>query len=170
MLYECGILNLSDQTGGDWILALDYGSKYLGVAVGNLHSGATQPLTTLQISEKNPPWQQLHRLLSEWKCRVVVVGLPLNMNDSEGAMTRKARKFAADIAKKLCVRCEMHDERLTSWQVEQNAASSGARHETSRTRQAVARKARRMQCSNRIHSHAAELIAASWLIEQVRRS
>ena len=61
-----------------------------------------------------PDWAQVEKLLSEWQPDLVVVGLPLNMDDSESDLSNRARKFARRLQGRFAVEVEMVDERLTS--------------------------------------------------------
>jgi putative holliday junction resolvase len=96
-------------------LGFDYGSKFIGVAVGSTHSGQAQALATVRVSaSKEPDWQQLSRLVEQWRPDALVVGLPLNMDGSEQAMTRAARAFGDRLKERYNLPVHMVDERLTT--------------------------------------------------------
>ncbi|HKQ31404.1 MAG TPA: Holliday junction resolvase RuvX [Burkholderiales bacterium] len=96
-------------------LGFDYGSKFIGVAVGSTQSGQAQALATVRVSaSKEPDWQHLSRLVQEWRPNALVVGLPLNMDGSDQAMTRAARAFGDRLKERYNLPVHMVDERLTT--------------------------------------------------------
>jgi putative Holliday junction resolvase len=95
-------------------LGFDYGTKHLGIAVGGIASGHAEPLATANVRQGVPDWPMLDRLIQEWRPTALVVGLPLNMDDSENAMTRAARKFGQRLHARYNLPVQMVDERLTS--------------------------------------------------------
>ena len=95
-------------------LAFDYGEKYIGVAVGSLHTRQAEPLTTLRGSAKNPDWVRISRLIGEWHPDALVVGLPLNMDGSTNPMTRAARAFGQRLQDRYNLPVHMVDERLST--------------------------------------------------------
>jgi putative Holliday junction resolvase len=95
-------------------LGFDYGSRHLGVAVGGSASGMAEPLATASVRAGIPDWAMLDRLVKEWQPTALIVGLPLNMDDSENAMTRAARKFGHRLQARYNLPVHMVDERLTS--------------------------------------------------------
>ncbi|HWR88193.1 MAG TPA: Holliday junction resolvase RuvX [Acidiferrobacterales bacterium] len=95
-------------------LGFDFGTKHLGIAVGGSASGLAEPLATASVRQGVPDWPMLDRLINEWKPAALIVGLPLNMDDSENAMTRAARKFGHRLHARYNLPVHMVDERLTS--------------------------------------------------------
>jgi len=100
-------------TGGSF-LAFDFGRKHTGVAVGSRQSGTAQPLTILTAHGGQPDWDSIAKLIAEWRPTALVVGLPLNMDDSENAMTKAAREFGTTLADRYNLPVHMVDERLSS--------------------------------------------------------
>ncbi len=96
------------------LLGFDYGSKHLGIAVGSLATGTAQPLASAVVRNGLPDWAVVDRLVREWQPQALVVGLPLNMDDSENAMTRAARQFGHRLQARYNLPVQMVDERLTS--------------------------------------------------------
>ncbi len=120
------------------MLAFDFGLKNIGVAVGQAVTRTASPLTTIAASEGTPSWSDVEQLIADWQPAVLLVGLPLNMDDSESEMSLKARAFAERMGRRFGVPTELVDERLTSF---------------------AAREAR----SDRPHEAAATMIAETWL-------
>ncbi|ACT14728.1 Holliday junction resolvase RuvX [Pectobacterium aroidearum] len=96
------------------ILAFDFGTKSIGVAIGQEITGTARPLTSFKAQEGIPDWQKVEKLLSEWQPDLVVVGLPLNMDGTEQPLTARARKFANRLHGRFGVAIALHDERLST--------------------------------------------------------
>ena len=95
-------------------LGFDYGSKHLGIAVGGSASGRAEALATASVQSGIPDWSLLDRLVTEWQPAALIVGLPLNMDDSENVMTWAARKFGHRLQGRYNLPVHWVDERLTS--------------------------------------------------------
>ena len=65
------------------VIAFDFGSKSIGLAVGQEITATASPLLALAARDGQPDWQRWQQLLAEWRPDVLVVGLPLNMDGSE---------------------------------------------------------------------------------------
>ncbi|WP_237467830.1 Holliday junction resolvase RuvX [Vibrio stylophorae] len=97
------------------ILAFDYGTKSIGVAIGQAITSTARPLKALPARDGIPNWDQLEALLKEWQPDCLVVGLPLDMDGAplEG-ITPRAKKFANRLHGRFGVQVELHDERLST--------------------------------------------------------
>lgn len=129
-------------------LCFDFGTRTMGVAVGQSVTGTASALTELRANDGIPDWNEVQKLLDEWQPHTVVVGLPLNMDGSESALSTRARKFANRIHGRFGVAVTMADERLSSFEakgalLEQGKSSDFKRHQ--------------------VDSLAAKLILESWL-------
>lgn len=102
------------------LLGFDFGTKSIGVAVGQQLTGTARPLVALKAQEGTPDWNLIARLLEEWQPDFVVVGLPLNMDGTEQPLTARARKFANRLHGRFGIQVELQDERLST--VEARAA------------------------------------------------
>lgn len=96
------------------LLGFDYGTKSIGVAVGQQITGSARPLLALKANEGVPNWDQIEALLKEWQPDLLVVGLPLNMDGTEQDISRRARKFANRLHGRFGIKVELQDERLTT--------------------------------------------------------
>ncbi|HEY2429329.1 MAG TPA: Holliday junction resolvase RuvX [Acidimicrobiales bacterium] len=97
------------------VLALDLGTKRVGVAVSDTTASLAGPLTT--VARSGDPAQDhraIARLVADEEATLVVVGLPLNMDGSRGPAARAAEAEAAALAAVLPVPIELSDERLTT--------------------------------------------------------
>jgi putative pre-16S rRNA nuclease len=96
------------------VLGIDYGERRLGVAVGEVPLGIAHPLATLQADSDRARLRLLEPLMQEWKPVLVVVGLPVHMDERPHRMAERCRKFAQKLAQRFGVEARMIDERLTS--------------------------------------------------------
>lgn len=130
------------------IMAFDFGTKQIGVAVGQTISLTAQALTFLKANNGAPDWTVIDALVQEWQPDAFVVGLPLNMDGSTSHMSGRARKFSNRIADRYHKPCHLVDERLSSIEarIEKNEISS--------------------KKNSNIDSLAAAVILRSWLNEQ----
>lgn len=97
------------------LLCFDYGTATIGVAVGQTITATASPLPGLRARDGQPDWHSVEALLKEWQPALVVVGLPLNMDDSESELSQRARKFGRRLHGRFGVKVAMADERLSSF-------------------------------------------------------
>jgi putative Holliday junction resolvase len=97
-----------------YLLCFDLGLKYIGVATGQTVSNSAGPLTTLSATTGKPDWSALHEIFATWKPVYVLIGLPLNMDDTESDMSQAARKFARSLEARYGCKATLVDERLSS--------------------------------------------------------
>ena len=107
------------------VMAFDFGTRRIGVAVGQELLGSGQPVALIPARDGIPDWQQIESLLEEWRPDLVVVGLPLNMDDTENDMCARARKFGKRLHGRYHVPVEMVDERLTSFEAKGEVMAAG---------------------------------------------
>lgn len=96
------------------IMAFDFGSQKMGVAFGQALLGTASPLSLLPMKDGIPNWEQLLKLIQDWQPEACLVGLPLNMDDSESELSRRARKFARRLRHQTNLPVWMVDERLST--------------------------------------------------------
>ncbi|MDA7796552.1 Holliday junction resolvase RuvX [Gammaproteobacteria bacterium] len=102
------------------ILAFDYGTKHIGVAVGQTITGTSSPLTILNVQREGPDiWRTIVQLVEEWKPDRLLVGQPLNMDGTPSEMMKKVNKFYIKLQAQTDIPCELVDERLTSFEAKQ---------------------------------------------------
>ena len=102
------------QPGQRTLLGFDFGTRSIGVAIGQEITGSAQPLRALKANDGIPNWEEIEKLLQEWQPDRVIVGLPLNMDGTEQPLTQRARKFAARIHGRFGIVVDLQDERLTT--------------------------------------------------------
>ena len=74
-------------------MGFDYGTRQIGVAVGQSLTCRAEPIAVLRARDGVPDWTQIERLIAEWKPDTLVVGLPLNMDGTPSEMSGRAEKF-----------------------------------------------------------------------------
>jgi putative holliday junction resolvase len=108
------------------IMGFDYGTRRIGLAVGNIISRSARALEVLANGERGPDWMRLETLLREWRPDALLVGLPLTVNDSEQVMSRAARNFAAELETRFRLPVTFVDERHSSREAAQRFAARRA--------------------------------------------
>lgn len=96
------------------LLGFDYGTKSIGVAIGQEITASARPLLALKANDGIPNWEQIGALIQEWQPALLIIGLPLNMDGTEQDISRRARKFANRLHGRFGVPVELQDERLTT--------------------------------------------------------
>jgi putative Holliday junction resolvase len=115
------------------VLAIDLGDRRTGVAIGDEASGTAMPLEVLAIPHGPALQQALLKLIDAHEPDAILVGLPLNMDDTEGPRAKDARAFGATIAQATGRPVHMHDERLTSFEAEDRMRGTSRREKKSRS-------------------------------------
>ena len=96
------------------MLAFDFGLRYIGVACGQTITRTATSLTTLRARNGRPDWSELVALVESWRPVRLLVGLPLNMDDTESEMSARARTFARSLGQRTRLPVSLVDERLTT--------------------------------------------------------
>lgn len=109
------------------LLGFDYGTKQIGVAVGQVITGQARELCVLKAQNGMPDWSRVEALFKEWQPDAVVVGLPLNMDGTPSDMSARAEKFARRLNGRFNVPAFTHDERLTTFEAKGQRLQQGQR-------------------------------------------
>jgi putative Holliday junction resolvase len=96
------------------ILAIDYGSRRMGLAVSDPLGITAQGLETLERKNKRSDFARLERVLREYSVKEIVLGNPLRMSGEEGTQSQKVAEFAEQLRQKFRRPVHLWDERLTS--------------------------------------------------------
>lgn len=109
------------------ILALDVGSKTLGVAVSDPLGWTAQGLEIIKINENKGQWgfDRLAEILSQYPCKLCVIGLPYNMDGSKGERALKSQSYGDKFSQHFQIPVVYQDERLTSRQAERMLIEEG---------------------------------------------
>ncbi len=129
------------------ILAFDFGTQKIGVAVGQSITETATPLSELKAKEGQPSWDEVAKLLEQWQPDAFVVGIPILMDGSEFDLTQRARKFGKRLHGRFGKPCFEMDERLSSFDARDNVRKQGEKRAL-------------------VDSVAASLILQSWFRDQ----
>ncbi|MFZ1851191.1 MAG: Holliday junction resolvase RuvX [Nitrosomonas sp.] len=96
------------------ILAFDFGKKRIGVAVGNNLTKLARPLQTIHHETNVQRFSIIEKLIQTWQPVLLVVGLPLHIDDTPSEMTHLSRRFAQRLFGRFGIPVVLKDERYTS--------------------------------------------------------
>ena len=130
-------------------MGFDYGTRQIGVAVGQSLTCRAEPVAVLRARDGVPDWAQIERLIKEWKPDTLVVGLPLNMDGTPSEMSGRAEKFGRRLHGRFNLPVEYIDERLSTVEAKQSLRDSGRTPASYR--------------DNPVDSLAAALLLETWL-------
>jgi len=128
-------------------IGIDLGTRRIGLAFGD-ELGVATPLPALTQVDETDRREGLLKIIHDRRADEIVVGHPLNMDDSAGPKAKEAEAFAAQLEAELGKRVHLVDERLTSYEAESSIAKS---------------KRRDLRASGIIDSRAATLILQDYL-------
>jgi putative Holliday junction resolvase len=109
------------------VLAFDFGTRRIGVAVGDFETRLAHPLAAISAVENRARFAAIERLMGEWRPARLVVGLPAHADGTEHAIGRLARRFAQRLQGRFGVPVALVDERLTSSEAEAMLRAAGVR-------------------------------------------
>lgn len=100
------------------ILGIDYGERRIGLAISDPLGMMAHQLDIITVESDDDALAQLRKIVDEREVDKLVVGLPINMNGTEGPQAESARAFAVKLEAGLGLPVEMQDERLTTVRAE----------------------------------------------------
>ena len=109
-------------------LAIDLGDKRTGLAAGDDVTGVVTPLVVLEVPRGDALVEAVSRAAAEHRPDALVLGLPLNMDGTEGDRARLTRVFGTALATRSGLPLHYQDERLTSDAASERLARSGRTH------------------------------------------
>ena len=105
---------MPETTQAQTIMAFDFGTQKMGMAVVQALIESATPLALFPMKDGVPQWENLLKIIKQHQPQLFLVGLPLNMDDSESELSTRARKFAKRLRHQSNIRTLMVDERLTT--------------------------------------------------------
>jgi len=99
---------------GRRLLGLDVGAKTIGIAIADSRLTVASPLATLRRGKFAADAERLKALIAERAVGGLVIGLPLNMDGSEGPRCQSVRQFAANLLQRIDIAVAFWDERLST--------------------------------------------------------
>ncbi len=119
-------------------LGIDHGTKRIGVAVGGTEDALAGPVEMIPARPAEPARTRIAQIAAEYGCAGIVVGWPLNMDDTEGPQGTLARQFAATLADETGLDVRLWDERLSSFHADQALAQTYTRKKKRARQDAIA--------------------------------
>ena len=104
------------------IVSFDFGTKKIGIAVGQTKTKTSSPLEIIFNKNNAVNWVKISSIINEWKPDLLLVGKPLNMDGTDSDIMEKVDIFFKKLGKVTKVPCEYVDERLTSFEARQSLA------------------------------------------------
>ena len=105
---------MPETTQAQTIMAFDFGTQKMGMAVGQALIESATPLALFPMKDGIPQWENLLKIIKQHQPQLFLVGLPLNMDDSESELSTRVRKFARRLRHQSNINTLMVDERLTT--------------------------------------------------------
>jgi putative Holliday junction resolvase len=137
------------KKGQRTLLGFDFGTKRIGIAIGQEVTGTVNPLTTVTAIKQKPDWESISKIITEWQPDLLVVGLPLHMDGTEQEMTQAARRFSNQLNGRYQIPIALMDERLSSNEAESILNEQSGFHDKAQ-----------------IDMMSAQLILQSWMSQQ----
>ena len=107
------------------IVCVDLGDVRTGLAAGDDVVGLVQPLKVIEERDERRRLEKVADAIAEHGADLVLVGLPINMDDTEGPRAKAARAFGAALSERCGLAVEFHDERLSSFEADESLKGSG---------------------------------------------
>jgi len=107
------------------IMGVDYGLRRIGIAMTDLLQIAASPFCVFESVSLKKDAEKIIEIAQGNGAGEIVVGLPVNMNGTEGEMAQTARKLVEEIQAKCDIKVEIIDERLTTAQAERILVEEG---------------------------------------------
>lgn len=136
------------------ILGFDFGLKHIGVAIGELFTATVKPLSAIKARHGEPKWQEIDHLVERWQPNAFVVGVPINMDGTDGPITHLAKKFGRALYEHYSLPVYEVDERLTTIEAKQQLFEKGGFDALDKSL---------------VDSYAAKIIVESWIAEKKRQ-
>jgi len=107
------------------VLCFDFGEQRIGVAVGEHMLASANPLTTINSESNDVRFEVIGKLIDEWQPKLLVVGLPLNVDGSAHSMTQLCKKFARRLNGRFNLPVMLVDERYSSIEASEKLNAAG---------------------------------------------
>ena len=107
-------------------LGFDYGNRKIGMAVGQSFTQTARDLDTVRVKGSTPDWERITRHVNTWQPAALIVGIPLDSDGRDTAMTKRVKKFGQTLSERYNLPVHWVNEYLTS-EAARQALSQGTR-------------------------------------------
>lgn len=116
------------------VMALDVGSKRIGVALTDTLRLLASPLTTIRAQPREAAFERITTLIGQNEVVELVIGLPISLNGNVGPQAEIVKRFAAELESRIQVPIHFFDERYTSSEAERVMIEMGLKAEQRKAR------------------------------------
>ncbi len=99
-------------------LAIDHGQKRTGLAVSDASETLVSPHSVIETQSSTELLRRITAVIDDERIETVVMGMPFNMDGSEGPRAAQVRQFAELLSRQISIPILFHDERLSSFEAE----------------------------------------------------
>lgn len=103
----------------DAFLGFDYGTKHIGVAVGQRLTGIASPLGTVRVTQNKPDWAAIEKFVAEWHPAALVIGVAYQPDGSENPITQPMLRFGRQLEGRFHLPVHAMDETLSTFESRQ---------------------------------------------------
>ncbi|MGH6612175.1 MAG: Holliday junction resolvase RuvX [Burkholderiaceae bacterium] len=100
------------------VLGFDFGTRRIGISIGNALTREARPLTTIDAVQNDARWSEIGALVEQWNPQALVVGIPRHPDGAPHEMTARCERFARQLEGRYSLPVERVDERYSSAVVE----------------------------------------------------
>ncbi len=110
---------LAAKLNSDTYLGFDFGTKKIGIAVGQTTTKLANPLQTIASPRQIPNWQLIAQLINQWQPLGLVVGISVQHDGKDNPVTPRMRKFCRQLNGRFNLPVYQHDEALSTFEAKQ---------------------------------------------------
>ena len=121
-------------------LGIDYGEVNYGFAIGNSITKNSTTYFSEKIASEKEALKFIENLIKEWDLKGIILGYPLNMDDTDSKLSLKVSKFKIACEQMFDIDVELEDERLTTWEAKEIMSNENNLTDKKTTSHALAAK------------------------------
>ena len=121
-------------------LGIDYGEVNYGFAIGNSITKNSTTYFSEKITSEKEALKFIENLIKEWDLKGIILGYPLNMDDTDSKLSLKVSKFKIACEQLFDIDVELEDERLTTWEAKEIMSDKNNLTDKNTTSHALAAK------------------------------
>ncbi len=107
------------RTADDTYLGFDFGTKKIGVAVGQTTTATASPLQTIRSINETPNWDIIGQLITQWRPVGLIVGISKQLDGTDNPVTPRMLKFSRQLAGRYNLPVYTQDETLSTFEAKQ---------------------------------------------------